>query len=122
LTIHKEDNLAFRDGQRYVARLVRKQLPESLDVPVGWHLPDYWWSGGLGAEGCPVDGGTGATLVLTGRRGFKSGAGNLSQLEQAGAKVLVAPADVFNEGYGQVLEKVKASMSPHEGCSCCWCP
>jgi len=38
-------------------------------------------------------------LVLTGRREVSSQAQEtLSQLEQAGAKVLVAPADVSNEG------------------------
>jgi len=37
--------------------------PESQILTVGWHLPDYWWSGGLGAEGCPVDGGTGSPTI-----------------------------------------------------------
>jgi thioester reductase-like protein len=115
-----EDHLAFRDGQRYVARLVRKQLPES-QILTFRSDGTYLITGGLGALGLRVarwmvEQGA-RQLVLTGRRGVSSQAQEtLSQLEQAGAKVLVAPADVSNEGdIVRVIEKVKASMPPLRG-------
>jgi thioester reductase-like protein len=115
-----EDHLAFRDGQRYVARLVRKQLPESPGVALR-EDGTYLITGGLGALGLKVaqwmvEQGA-RQLVLTGRRGASSEAQeSLRQLEQAGAKILVAKADVSTEGdMIRVLEEIKASMPPLRG-------
>jgi hypothetical protein len=96
-----EDHLAFRNGQRYVARLVRKQLSESQGVAFQSD-GTYLITGGLGALGLRiarwmVEQGA-RQLVLHSRRGASSEAQEtLSQLEQAGAKILVAQADVSNE-------------------------
>ncbi len=116
----EEDHLAFRDGQRYVARLVRKQLPESRGVTFQSD-GTYLITGGLGALGLRVaqwivEQGA-RQLVLTARRGASSQVQEaLSQLEQAGAKVLVVQADVSNEGdMVRVLETIKAFMSPLRG-------
>ncbi len=116
----EEDHLAFRDGNRYVARLVRKQLPESQGVAFQSD-GTYLITGGLGALGLSVaqwmvEQGA-RQLVLTSRRGASSEVQEtLSQLEQAGAKVLVAQADVSNEGdMVRVLAEVKASMPPLRG-------
>jgi thioester reductase-like protein len=115
-----EDHLAFRDGGRYVARLVRKQLPEFQGVAFQSD-GTYLITGGLGALGLRiarwmVEQGA-RQLVLTSRRGASSEAQEtLSQLEQAGAKVLVAQADVSNEeDMVRVLEEVSASMLPLRG-------
>ena len=115
-----EDHLAFRNGQRYVARLVRKQLSESQGVAFQSD-GTYLITGGLGALGLRiarwmVEQGA-RQLVLISRRGASSEAQEtLSQLEQAGAKILVAQADVSNEGdVVRVLEEVSASMLPLRG-------
>jgi len=115
-----EDHLAFRNGSRYVARLVRKQLSESQGV-VFQSDGTYLITGGLGALGLKiarwmVEQGA-RQLVLTSRRGASSEAQEtLSQLEQAGARVLVAQADVSNEeDMVKVLEEVSASMPALRG-------
>lgn len=115
-----EDHLAFRDEQRYVARLVRKPLPESNSITFESDAT-YLITGGLGALGLKVAQwmvGQGAKqLVLTGRRGASSEAQEaITQIEKAGVKVLVAQADVCNqEDMLRVLEQVKVSMPPLRG-------
>ncbi|MBV8886874.1 MAG: SDR family NAD(P)-dependent oxidoreductase, partial [Chroococcidiopsidaceae cyanobacterium CP_BM_RX_35] len=115
-----EDHLAFRSGQRYVARLVPTQPPE----PQGLSLRSsstYLITGGLGALGLQiaqwmVEAGA-RYLVLTGRRGASTQAQEtITCMEQTGAKVLVAQADVSDEkDMVRVLEEVKASMPPLHG-------
>ncbi|MEW5861240.1 MAG: SDR family NAD(P)-dependent oxidoreductase, partial [Cyanobacteriota bacterium] len=115
-----EDHLAFRDGQRYVARLVHKQLPESPKLTFQSDGA-YLITGGLGALGLKVaqwmvEQGA-RQLVLTTRRGVSSEAQEtLNQLENSGAKVLTIQADVTNPGdMGKVLEAVEALMPPLRG-------
>ncbi|HEY9740894.1 MAG TPA: thioester reductase domain-containing protein [Coleofasciculaceae cyanobacterium] len=115
-----EDHLAFRDGQRYVARVIRKQLPESQKLTFQSDAT-YLITGGLGALGLKVarwmvEQGA-RHLVLTGRRGASSDAQEtISQLKQAGAKVLVAQADVCDEGdVVRMLEGIEVSMPPLRG-------
>jgi thioester reductase-like protein len=116
----EEDHLAFRDGHRYVARLVKRQLPESRGLTFQSD-GTYLVTGGLGALGLKVaqwmvEQGA-KQLVLTGRRGVSSQAQEtLSQLEHSGAKVVVAQADVSNqEDMVRVLEEIQASMPPLRG-------
>jgi malonyl CoA-acyl carrier protein transacylase len=115
-----EDHLAFRNGQRYVARLVRKQLPESQGVTFRSD-GTYLITGGLGALGLKVaqwmvEQGA-KQLVLTGRRGASGQAQEtISQLKQAGAKVVVAQADVCDRGdMVRMLEGIEVSMPPLRG-------
>lgn len=116
-----EDHLTYRGGQRYVARLVRKQLPstsESCSIS-----PDstYLITGGLGALGLKVAEwlvGQGARqLVLTGRRQPTAEAQTaIAHLEKMGATILAAQADVTQEqDLLQLLEKVRATMPPLAG-------
>lgn len=115
-----EDHLAFRDGQRYVARLVSKQIPESRGVSI--HSDGtYMITGGLGALGLKVarwlvEQGA-RQLLLIGRRGVSSQAQeSINQLEQTGAKVLVTQADVSNqEDMARVFESVQNSIAPLRG-------
>lgn len=115
-----EDHLAFRDRNRYVARLVRKQLPESSTLTFRSDS-SYLITGGLGALGLKVAQwmvAQGARqLVLTTRRGPSSEAQEtLSQLERSGARVLTIQADVTNQGdMGKVLEAIEALMPPLRG-------
>ncbi|MEQ9237392.1 MAG: thioester reductase domain-containing protein [Coleofasciculus sp. E2-BRE-01] len=115
-----EDHLAFRDGNRYVARLVKKQLPEAKEISFQSD-GTYLITGGLGALGLNVahwmvERGV-RQLVLTSRRGASSPVQEtLSQLEQTGAKVVVARADVSEEGdMVRILEEIEASMPPLRG-------
>lgn len=116
-----EDHLAFRGGQRYVARLVRSN---HLSKPASWSLRNdgtYLITGGLGGLGLKVaqwmvEQGA-RHLVLVGRRGA-SGATSaaLSVLKQAGAQVLVAKGDVSQErDVARILGEVSESMPPLRG-------
>ncbi|OKH26445.1 type I polyketide synthase [Chroogloeocystis siderophila] len=114
-----EDHLAFRDEQRYVARLVRKQLP-SQKVSLQSNST-YLITGGLGALGLKVaqwmvERGV-RQLVLAGRSEVSSRVkGTLAQLERAGAKILVVQADVSDEkDVARMLEVIQASMPPLQG-------
>jgi hypothetical protein len=85
-----EDQLAFREGQRYVARLLRSRPPEP-PAPLRFS-PDasYLITGGLGGLGLlvarwMVDRGA-RHLVLAGR--------HIRPVELAGARVLTLQADV----------------------------
>jgi len=115
-----EDHLAFRDGNRYVARLVQSQMPKSPAVAFRSD-GTYLITGGLGALGLlvaqwMVQQGAGQ-LVLTGRRGASIQAQEtITKMELSGAKILVAQADVSNQAdMSRVLEELKASMPPLRG-------
>lgn len=115
-----EDHLAFRNSNRYVARLVHKQLPDSSPLTFRSDR-SYLITGGLGALGLKVAQwmvAQGARqLVLTTRRGPSSEVQEtLRQLERAGARVLTIQADVTNQGdMGKVLEAIEALMPPLRG-------
>ncbi|MEZ4867747.1 MAG: type I polyketide synthase [Caldilineaceae bacterium] len=94
-----EEQVALRENRRYVARLVQAscRTPEPVSLPAE---ASYLITGGLGALGLQaaralVEQGA-RTLVLTGRHGvsttFQQEA--IHALEQAGAQVHVAPADI----------------------------
>lgn len=115
-----EDHVAFRDGQRYVARLVRQDLPSSTGANI---RPDstYLITGGLGALGIKVaqwlvEQGA-RHLVLVSRHGASDSLKQpLNQLEQAGAKVVIAKADVSNADDMQgVINSISSSMPPLRG-------
>ncbi|PSB21039.1 short-chain dehydrogenase [filamentous cyanobacterium CCP2] len=116
-----DDHLAFRDGQRYVARLVQKALPEKISPEMGVALrsdASYLITGGLGALGLKVaqwmvDRGA-RQLILTGRRGASEVAQTvITKLEQAGAKVLVLQGNVAETAdVSKMLETIASSLSP----------
>lgn len=117
----KEDEVAFRQGVRKVARLVRRTSQAPVNQLLVHGDSSYLIAGGLGALGLKVahwmvEQGA-RHLVLTGRSGASSATQEaVSQLEQAGAKVLVIKADVSNpEDVARVLEEVKASQPPLRG-------
>jgi malonyl CoA-acyl carrier protein transacylase len=115
-----EDQIALRESDRYVPRLVRKPLSEPQSITFKPEAT-YLITGGLGALGLKiahwmVEQGA-RQLVLTGRRKVSPEVQTLvSQLEQIGAKVLVAQADVSSEAeMGQVFEQIKTSLPPLRG-------
>lgn len=117
----QDDHLAFRDGQRYVARLVRSAESDAeLNLTLRSDAT-YLITGGLGALGLKVaewmvERGA-RHLVLTGRRAASNAAqATLKQLEQTGAEVCVIQADVTQEtDVIRVLAAIEASMPTLRG-------
>jgi NADP-dependent 3-hydroxy acid dehydrogenase YdfG/acyl carrier protein len=116
-----EDQVAFRAGRRYVARLVRCQQNESQPVQIAAD-GTYLITGGCGGLGLRTAQwlvAKGARcLVLIGRSGAASSAAReaVAQLEQAGGRVIVARADVSNAADMQAVFKgIQASLPPVRG-------
>ena len=119
-----ENQIAYRAGNRRVARLVRsgRQLPP--DVPQPMRVRDdrtYLVTGGLGGIGCAVAGwlaeqGAGA-IVLNGRRPPDPAAEEaIAALRQQGATVHVELADVADEAAVQaMLTRIDAALPPLGG-------
>lgn len=116
----KEDQIAYSQGTRYVARLVRHSARSVAKQPFINGESSYLIAGGLGSLGLQVahwmvEQGA-RHLVLIGRSGMSASQSALDQLEQTGAKVLVIKADVSNiNDVASVLETVKTSMPPLRG-------
>ncbi|ARV58018.1 short-chain dehydrogenase [Nostocales cyanobacterium HT-58-2] len=119
----KEDQVAYRNGARYVARLVQHLSNESAinHTKVVHENNSYLITGGLGALGLKlaqwlVQKGA-QHLVLTGRHGPSQAAqGEISKLEQAGAQILVVAADVSKQDdVNRLLAEVKNSMPSLRG-------
>jgi acyl carrier protein len=115
-----EDQIAFRDNVRYVARLARSAPKQAQSVTLRRDAT-YLITGGLGVLGLRVaqwmiEQGA-QHLVLTGRRGASSQVQDiLTQMEQTGAQIIVARADVSQAAdIAKVLTDIKASMPPLQG-------
>ncbi len=115
-----KESVAFRNGQRYVPRLVRshKREPQLLHLQ-----PDntYLIAGGMGGIGLLVaqwlvEQGA-RHLVLMGRTGATDEARTtLSKLEQMGAQIQLVQADVsVAEQVAKALTQIEASMPPLRG-------
>ncbi|VFM96818.1 MAG: Phosphopantetheine attachment site, partial [Candidatus Kentron sp. G] len=112
----KEDQIAYRDGQRYVARLVRHEPAPPDAAPALNADSTYLITGGLGALGLEaarwmVQEGA-RHLVLTGRRAPSEEAqAILRELEAAGTQVSVASADVSDYGrMADLFEELEGQM------------
>jgi 3-oxoacyl-[acyl-carrier-protein] synthase II len=124
-----ENQVAFRNQVRYVARLVRRQkTPDSIIFQKNSQLPQalrqdstYLITGGMGALGLLVARwmvNNGARhLVLVGRSGAtESISAQLKELEDVGARVVVATADVSDiEQTSRVLSEIQQSLPPLRG-------
>jgi malonyl CoA-acyl carrier protein transacylase len=116
----KEDQIAWRQGIRYVPRLSKVRLGLQREIKI---LQDcsYLITGGLGALGLKVAHwlvAQGAKhLILTSRRGASEEIqATVNQLEQAGVQVLVIKADVSRpEEVERILETIKNSMPALRG-------
>lgn len=115
-----EDHIGFRRGQRYVARLVRGLVPEIKKVSLQLNS-SYLITGGLGALGLKVaqwlvtQGAN--NIILVGRNGVSGKAQEaIASMEQAGAKVTIAQADVSrHEDMVRLFAQIKASTVPLRG-------
>ncbi|MBE9002315.1 type I polyketide synthase [Nostoc sp. LEGE 12447] len=118
-----EDQVAYRQGDRYVARLIQHTSTISAikQRKVIRENNSYLITGGLGALGLKVahwlvEHGA-QHLVLTGRRGASEAMQQeINKLEQAGAQVLVILADISNrDDVSRLLADVKNSMPSLRG-------
>lgn len=116
-----EDQLAWRHGVRYGARLQATPAVDSLTL----HQPiqaeaSYLITGGLGALGLQVahaliDQGA-RHLVLSGRSGVQGKEAAIQHLQERGAQVLVVQADVaIAADVTQMLTTIKATCPPLRG-------
>ncbi|MCW5313076.1 SDR family NAD(P)-dependent oxidoreductase [Nostoc sp. KVJ3] len=124
-----EDQTAQRQGQRYVARLVRHRTVEKSEQVTIRAEGSYLITGGLGALGLQAAHwlvGRGVRhLVLisrqsptpTVRNAFSYTASEaIAKLEQAGAKVMVEQADVSSrEEMTRIFTKIQAQLPPLRG-------
>ncbi|NEQ76569.1 MAG: SDR family NAD(P)-dependent oxidoreductase [Okeania sp. SIO2C9] len=123
LSESREDEVAFRQENRYVARLVpSRHTKKTMDKPLTVRKDaTYLIAGGLGGVGLLVahwlvEKGA-RHLVLIGRSGVKETAKNqLQELEQAGAQVMVVQADISNlESLTKVWSEIEQNMPPLKG-------
>ncbi|MEZ4867750.1 MAG: SDR family NAD(P)-dependent oxidoreductase [Caldilineaceae bacterium] len=111
LTPSGEDHVAFRDQERYVARLTRLTADERTKQEGGWPIHregSYLITGGLGKVGLKMAtflAAEGAQhLVLLGRSKPQDAAREtLHQLEAQGVKLYVVQADVADEAQMRAL-------------------
>ena len=128
-----DDQIAFRQGRRYVARLVRKRRPDSLEAPLKWRTDGaYLITGGLGDLGLSVarwmvEQGA-RRLILMGRtqlpprtqwNSAEPGSrlahqiGAIRAMEALGASVHLASVDVADERQlGAFLDEFRAEGWP----------
>ncbi|AUB35345.1 Non-ribosomal peptide synthetase component F [Nostoc flagelliforme CCNUN1] len=115
-----ENQIAFREGRRYVARLIRSEVPEARSISLQSDST-YLVTGGLGALGLKVaqwmvEQGA-RHLMLTGRKQASAEVLQaIAQMENLGAKVAIAQADVAHwSDMVRVFEEIKTSMPPLGG-------
>jgi acyl transferase domain-containing protein/acyl carrier protein len=117
-----EHQICWRHGKRFVARLVRSATKKALLKPLEFRADGtYLITGGLGGLGLKVaqwlvDQGV-QHLVLVGRRDASVQARQqLSQLQEAGAKIVVAKADISQaEDLRRVLTDIEVALPPVRG-------
>jgi acyl transferase domain-containing protein/acyl carrier protein len=116
----EEEEIAFRKGERFAARLERRSPPPGTRLELSPNA-SYLVTGGLGGLGLVaaewlVDRGA-RTLVLTGRRGIENEAQQsaIRALEANGAKVLVVRADVASKSEMESLFAKLKELAPLKG-------
>lgn len=120
LSFSKEDQIVYRQGIRYVSRLVRHSYP-SIRRPLIHENGSYLITGGLGALGLQVakwmvEQGA-RYIILNGRTQPSISAQKIiSELEQSEVKILVVQADVSSsEAVEDMLKSIKTSLPPLRG-------
>jgi NAD(P)-dependent dehydrogenase (short-subunit alcohol dehydrogenase family)/acyl carrier protein len=116
----REDQIALRQGDRYVARLVRRPPQPAPSQPLVNGQSSYLITGGMGALGLQVahwlvqQGAR--SLVLVGRRGAEAVTDAIAALEQTGAQVQVVKADITQRSeVVRVLETIHPNLPPLRG-------
>ena len=122
----QEDQIAWRAGQRYVARLVRSAAPKAAPQIQLSDEGTYLITGGLGSLGLQVAEWLVAHgvrhLVLMGRRGAatETARAAVRRWQEAGVQVCVAQADAAKvDDLHRVLTEIRASMPASAGGGTC---
>jgi acyl transferase domain-containing protein/acyl carrier protein len=117
-----EDQLAFRAGQRYVARLVRSQSARKPSEPLALQPEGtYLITGGLGSLGLKaaqmlVERGARHLVLISRRAGSETAQAAIQELEASGAQVHVMPVDIAQaDAVAQMLTEIKTSLPPLRG-------
>ncbi|WP_414520853.1 type I polyketide synthase [Umezakia ovalisporum] len=120
----EENQIAYRQGEGLVARLVRRPQQTSTEEEQEFTIiseGSYLITGGLGALGLQLAkwlAGKGAKhLVLTGRRKpSETAQQTITQIEQAGVEVSLVLGDVaVKEDAARIVEQIKTSLPPLRG-------
>nr|DAB41916.1 TPA_exp: ArzN - PKS (KS, AT, OMT, KR, ACP) [Fischerella sp. PCC 9339] len=117
----QEDQIAYRQGVRYVARLVQRSSQVSVSQISVNENSSYLVTGGLGALGLKVahwmvKQGAKHLILISRREVSDVDQTSVSQLEQAGAQVLVVKSDVSDQmDLARTLQEIKSSMPPLRG-------
>ncbi|MEH1949611.1 MAG: SDR family NAD(P)-dependent oxidoreductase [Nostoc sp.] len=113
----KEDHLAVRDRNTYIARLVKQSLPEFVPLSLRSDAT-YLITGGLGALGLHtaewmVSKGAKHLVLISRRQPAEQAQKTIERLEQAGASIHVLCADISSEqDVVKILEQVQTSLPP----------
>ncbi|MBP5971591.1 SDR family NAD(P)-dependent oxidoreductase [Brasilonema sp. CT11] len=116
-----EDQVGFRAGNRYVARLVQSPMAEMKTTPRFRPDGTYLITGGLGGLGLLVarwlvQHGAQHLVLVTRRSPQDEVKQQLQDLEQAGARVTVAQADVADRNaIAQVVSNIQQFLPPLRG-------
>jgi len=115
-----EDQVAFRGAQRHVARLVRRRIKEQ-DPPSLAADGTYLITGGLGGLGLlfarwMVERGARHLVLLELRGPSEAAWDKIRDLEEKGARVVVAQGDISQEArVAEVLAEIGRTMPPLRG-------
>ena len=109
----REAQMAIRQGELYLARLVRSEMPTTTSVPLRADR-SYLITGGLGALGLTIarwliESGA-RHLLLAGRRGAVGKENAIERLRDMGAVIEVARADVAN--HADVVQMLATTKLP----------
>ncbi|HEX9925384.1 MAG TPA: type I polyketide synthase, partial [Anaerolineae bacterium] len=117
-----ENQVAFRQGDRYIARLVRSHTPATTEPVTLDKDGSYLITGGLGGLGLQIANlltQNGARhLILAGRSGAtgQDQQQAVAKLEQLGCQVLVIRADISRQAdVKTLLTQIQAAMPPLKG-------
>ncbi|MEM9089167.1 MAG: type I polyketide synthase [Cyanobacteria bacterium P01_F01_bin.53] len=125
LTNSSEDQLAFRNTERYVSRLasadiVNAENPEQQTVEINSN-GTYLVTGGLGSIGLQVAGwlveqGAKNLMLVSRRPASDSANAAITRLKEAGAIVQIGQADIADlDAIAQVFQTIQTSMPPLKG-------
>ncbi|QLE45712.1 type I polyketide synthase (plasmid) [Nostoc sp. C052] len=116
-----EDQIAYRQGQRHVLRLVRSRQRTISDRVAIPELASYLIVGGLGTLGLQVaqwlaDKGARHLILSSRREPSLIALAAIAKLEQAGVRVLIEQADVSSQSdMTKLLNKIAAQLPPLRG-------
>ncbi|NEO43915.1 MAG: type I polyketide synthase [Moorea sp. SIO4A3] len=116
----EEQNLSFRDGQRYVLRLLPSESSSKTKITVQSE-GTYLITGGLGSLGMMVakflvEQGAKHLALLSRRQPNSDVQSSLEELEAKGAKITLAHADVAHYSQlEQVFQQIESTLPPLRG-------